>query len=145
LIPEDIDGHAEVRRLVNWVSLASGEHLYTRWPFKQLIDRRCLDILQPDIHWVGGLTECLRICGMAEAAGLTVILHAGGNDPYGLHLTYAMPNTPWAEYAIFSPPDVPLEEASRIPLSPVPKNGYIKPTGDPGFGLRVEEEWLKPI
>ena len=145
LIPEDIDGYAQVKRAVNWVSLASGEHLYTRWPFKQLIERRCLDILQPDIHWVGGLTECLRICAMAEAAGLTVILHGGGNDPYGLHLTYAMPNTPWIEYVIFSPPGIPLEESCRVPLSPVPKNGYMKPTDEPGFGLKVEEEWLEPL
>ena len=145
LIPEDIDGYAQIKRAVNWVSLASGEHLYTRWPFKQLIERRCLDILQPDIHWVGGLTECLRICAMAEAAGLTVILHGGGNDPYGLHLTYAMPNTPWIEYVIFSPPGIPLEESCRVPLSPVPKNGYMKPTDEPGFGLKVEEEWLEPL
>ncbi|HDN63104.1 MAG TPA: L-rhamnonate dehydratase [Candidatus Bathyarchaeota archaeon] len=145
LIPEDIDGYAQIKQAVNWVSLASGEHLYTRWPFKQLIERRCLDILQPDIHWVGGLTECLRICAMAEAAGLTVILHGGGNDPYGLHLTYAMPNTPWIEYVIFSPPGVPLEESCRVPLSPVPKNGYMKPTDEPGFGLKVEEEWLEPL
>ena len=145
LIPEDIDGYAQIKRAVNWVSLASGEHLYTRWPFKQLIERRCLDILQPDIHWVGGLTECLRICAMAEAAGLTVILHGGGNDPYGLHLTYAMPNTPWIEYVIFSPPGVPLEESCRVPLAPVPKDGYMKPTDEPGFGLKVEEEWLEPL
>lgn len=145
LIPEDIEGYAQVRQAVNWVSLASGEHLYTRWPFKQLIERRCLDILQPDIHWVGGLTECLRICAMAEAAGLTVILHGGGNDPYGLHLTYAMPNTPWIEYVIFSPPGIPLEESCRVPLSPVPKNGYMKPTDEPGFGLKVEEDWLEPL
>jgi len=145
LIPEDIDGYAQIKQAVNWVSLASGEHLYTRWPFKQLIERRCLDILQPDIHWVGGLTECLKICAMAEAAGLTVILHGGGNDPYGLHLTYAMPNTPWIEYVIFSPPGVPLEESCRVPLSPVPKNGYMKPTDEPGFGLKVEEEWLEPL
>jgi len=145
LIPEDIDGYAKVKQSVNWVSLASGEHMYTRWPFKQIIQRHCLDILQPDIHWVGGLTECLKICGMAEAAGLTVILHGGGNDPYGLHLTYAMPSIPWAEYVIFSPPGVPLEEARRVPGAPVPKNGYMKPTSDPGFGLKIEEEWLKPM
>ena len=40
LIPEDIDGHVRVRDAVNWVSLAGGEHLYTRWPFKQIIRER---------------------------------------------------------------------------------------------------------
>jgi len=145
LIPEDIEGYRAVRRAVNWISLASGEHLSTRWPFTQLIESRCLDILQPDIHWVGGLSECVKICHMAEAAGLTVILHGGGNDPFGLHLTHAMPNTPWAEYFIASPPGVPLEEASRISEWPVPREGYTKASADPGFGLRIKEDWLIPL
>ena len=145
LIPEDIEGHRAVRRAVNWISLASGEHLFTRWPFMQLIEQRSLDILQPDIHWVGGLSECVKISRIADAAGLTVILHGGGNDPYGLHLTYALPNAPWAEYFIGSPPGVPLEEAIRIPGWPFPKEGYIKPSEDPGFGLRIKEDWLTPF
>lgn len=111
LIPEDLDGHVAVRERVPFVSLATGEHLHTRWPYRPLIEHRCVDILQPDIFWVGGLSECIKICHMADAAGLTVILHGGGGNPYGLHLTCAMPNTPWAEYGVWSPPGVPLEEA----------------------------------
>jgi len=143
LIPEDIDGHVAVRKAINWVSLASGEHEYTRWPFKQFIERQCLDILQPDIHWVGGLSECVKICHMADAAGLTVILHGGGNSQFGLHLTYAMPNTPWAEYFLASPPGVPLEEGKR-PGTSIPKDSYIVPNSGLGFGLGIEEEWLVP-
>ena len=145
LIPEDVAGHAEVRKAVNWVSLAGGEHECTRWPFKELIERRCLDILQPDIHWVGGLSECVKICHMAEAAGLTVILHGGGGSPYGLHLTYTMPNTPWAEYGVWSPPGVPLEEAKSLPGATAPVDGWIVPNDGPGFGLGIEEEWLEPF
>ena len=145
LIPEDIAGHAEVRKAVNWVSLAGGEHEYTRWPFKELIERRCFDILQPDIYWVGGLSECVKICHMAEAAGLTVILHGGGGSPYGLHLTYAMPNMPWAEYGVWSPPGVPLEETKSLPGAAVPVDGWIVPNDGPGFGLGIEEDWLEPF
>ena len=144
LIPEDIDGHVAVRQAVNWVSLASGEHEYTRWPFKQFIEKRCLDILQPDIHWVGGLSECVKICHMADAAGLTVILHGGGGNQYGLHLTYAMSNTPWAEYFIASPPGIPLEEG-KLPSASIPKDSFIVPNDGPGFGLGIEEEWLVPF
>ena len=141
LIPEDIPGHIAVRKAVNWVSLASGEHEYTRFPFQQLIHYRCLDILQPDIHWVGGLSECIKIAQMADAAGLTVILHGGGNSQYGLHFSYAMPNTPWAECFIASPPGVPLAEGKR-PNASVPKDSYIVPNDEPGFGLGISEEWL---
>ncbi len=144
LIPEDIDGHVKVRNAVNWVSLASGEHLYTRWPFKQLIESGCLDILQPDIYWVGGITECVKICHMADAAGLTVIFHGGGLTQYGLHLSAAMPNTPWVEYFVGTPPGVPLEETKPFEGETVPKDSYIAPNEGPGFGLEVKQEWITP-
>ncbi len=145
LIPEDIDGHQQVRQAVNWVSLASGEHLYTRFPFKQMIEKRCLDILQPDINWVGGITECVKICHMADAAGLTVIFHGGGGNQHGLHLSAAMPNTPWVEYFVGSPPGVPLNETKAIAGESVPEESWIRPNDGPGFGLHLEEEWLTPF
>ncbi|MEW6751845.1 MAG: enolase C-terminal domain-like protein [Candidatus Latescibacterota bacterium] len=145
LIPEDIEGHIEVRRRLPWMTLASGEHIYTRYPYQQMIKHGCLDVLQPDIHWVGGLSECLRICHMAAAADLMVCLHGGALNPYGLHLTWAMPNTPWGEYFVGSPPGVPLAEAAG-PDALVPRDSYLefRPSA-PGFGLGVEEQWLEPF
>ena len=118
--------------------------MYTPWPFQYLINHRAVDILQPDINWVGGLTACRKICEMADPAGLTVILHGGGLTQYGLHLTAAMPNMPWAEYFIASPPGVPLAEA-RGHGATLPEDGYLRPNAGPGFGLGLEEEWLKPF
>ena len=69
LIPEDIDGHRAVREAVNWVSLASGEQFYSLYPYLQIIKAGSLDILQPDINWVGGLTVARKIAHAAEAAG----------------------------------------------------------------------------
>ncbi|HIG18384.1 MAG TPA: hypothetical protein EYQ31_14500, partial [Candidatus Handelsmanbacteria bacterium] len=108
----DEDGHAEVRRRLPWMTLAAGEHFYTPFPYQRMLERGCLDILQPDIHWVGGLTACVKIAHMAEAAGKQVCLHGGGRDRYGQHFTWAMPNTPWGEFYIGSDPGVPLEEAA---------------------------------
>jgi L-rhamnonate dehydratase len=145
LIPEDLDGHVEVRQRLPWQTLATGEHMYTPWPFQQLIARRAVDILQPDIHWVGGLTACRRIAEMADSAGIQVILHGGGNSAYGQHLTYAMPNTPWAECFLATPPGVPLEEAASIPGVAAPKDGWLVPSDAPGFGQEIPEEWLTPF
>ncbi|MEM3692487.1 MAG: enolase C-terminal domain-like protein [Candidatus Bathyarchaeia archaeon] len=145
LIPEDLDGYLAVRRAVNWVSLAGVEHWFSPWRFREAIEMRALDILQPDLFWVGGITACLKICHMADLAGLMVCLHGGANSPYGLHLTYAMPNMPWAEYFIGSPPGVPLEEAQWMPGAPIPKDSYVAPSKEPGFGVRIKEEWLKPF
>jgi len=145
LIPEDLDGHVAVRQRLPWATLAAGEHMYTPWPFGWLIERRALDILQPDIHWVGGLSTCVTICHMAQAAGLDVILHGGGGNQYGLHLTYAMPNTPWAEYFVWSPPGVPLAETLGDVPAAIPEEGWIRPLDGPGFGLGIEESWLAPF
>jgi len=145
LIPEDVEAHIAVRQRLPWMTLASGEHFYTRFPYQQMIKHGCLDILQPDIHWVGGLSECIRICHMADAAGLMVCLHGGGLNPYGQHLTWAMPNTPWAEYFVGSDPGIPLEEVAQ-PGALVPRESYTEfRSGGPGFGLEVEEDWLEPF
>jgi L-rhamnonate dehydratase len=145
LIPEDMDGYRQVRERLPWMTLASGEHWYSPWPFQQAIRARSLDILQPDIQWVGGLTACVRICRVADAAGLQVILHGGAHTPAGLHLTYAMPNTPWVEYGVWSAPGVPLEKATWMPGLPVPVEGQIRPPDAPGFGLNIDPEWLSPF
>ena len=94
LIPEDIDGHRAVREAVNWVSLASGEHMYSPFPYLRIIKDGSLDILQPDINWVGGLTPTRKIAHAAEAAGLNVILHGGANNVFGQHFTFATSNSP---------------------------------------------------
>jgi len=143
LIPEDLDGYLDLKRRMNWIPIAGVEHWFSPWKFKEAIKRRVVDILQPDIHWVGGLTACIKICHEADLAGFMVCLHGGANDQYGLHLTYAMPNTPWAEFFISSPPGVPLEGA--YPNNPIPPDSYIKPNPGAGFGIPLKDEWLHPI
>lgn len=144
LIPEDLEGHRTVRERLPNETLATGEHMYTPFPFGYLAHHRAVDILQPDIHWVGGLTACRRICALAEAAGLTVILHGGGLNQFGLHLTAAMPNTPWAEYWGL-PPGVPPNAITTPWGRAIPQESRIFPTLGSGFGLEIQESWLSPL
>lgn len=145
LPPEDLDGHVAVRQRLPWQTLATGEHMYTLYPFAQLVSRRAVDILQPDIQWVGGLTACRRIANLADAAGLRVMLHGGANNAYGQHLTFAMPNMPWAERFIGSDPGIPLDQAPGTPGTQVPVDGWLSPPQGPGFGLEVNEDSLVPF
>jgi L-rhamnonate dehydratase len=144
LIPEDIDGHRAVREAVNWTSLATGEHMYSPFPYMQLIKDRSVDILQPDIKWVGGLTVCVKVAHAAEAAGLQVMLHGGGNVRYGQHFTAATSNAQWAECFIGSDPGIPLEEAWGTAQA-VPVDGWITPSDGPGFGFEVPESAIRPF
>jgi len=145
LIPEDMEGHRQVRARLPWQTLATGEHWHTVWPFAEAIRQRMVDIVQPDIHWVGGLTAIRTICHMAEAAGIAVILHGGGNSAFGQHLSYAMPQIPWLECFIGTPPGVPLAEAWRAPGASVPEGGYLVPNDGPGFGLEIAPDELEPF
>ena len=145
LIPEDFDAHVELRVRLPWQTLATGEHWYTHVPFGWALRHRVADILQPDIAWCGGLTTCQRIAAAADAAGVTVLLHGGGNTPFGQHFTYATPSSPWLECFVGPPPGVPLEEGWGLPGQAIPRDGWLVPSDAPGFGLEIAEEWLAPF
>ena len=142
--PENLDGYQNLRNRIPWQTLATGEHWYSLYPFAVAASKGIVDIFQPDLNWVGGMTAGIKICHLAEAHGLTVVPHASTNYPYGQHLAFAMPAVPWAERSEgVAPPGVPLEEMVLLPGTPVIKNGYIIPSDEPGFGLDITQEWLK--
>ncbi len=138
LMPEDFQGFAEMRKRVPWQSLATGEHWYTPLPFLSAVSGRVVDYLQPDIQWVGGVTATVKICHIAEAAGIGVIPHGGMNDAYGQHTSFAMPNVPMGEFFVGSAPGIPLSEGERrTPGMAVPEDGYLVPNDAPGFGIEL--------
>ena len=137
LRPEDFDGYAQLRTRLPWQKLATGEHWYTPFPFQHAASRRLVDILQPDIAWVGGLTPLLKICAIADAAGLAVIPHGGATTPYGQHAVFALPAIPLGEWYIATAPGVPLENGSLLPGTAVPRNGRLRPSDAPGFGVEI--------
>ena len=120
----------------SWQTLATGEHWYTTLPFFQMAAQHAVDIFQPDIQWVGGVTATVKVCHIAEAAGIAVIPHGGMNDAYGQHTCYAMPNIPWGEAFVGTAPGVPLSEGHRrTPGMRVPEKGRLVPNDAPGFGI----------
>ena len=141
---EDMDAHAELRQRLPWQTLATGEHWYTPVPFQHAASHHLVDIVQPDIQWVGGLTPLVRICAIAEAAGITVIPHGGVNTPYGQHACYALPNIPWGEYFVATTPSTSLADAVSVPGAAYPINGRLKPSDAPGFGIEIDLTMLQP-
>jgi L-rhamnonate dehydratase len=135
LMPDDLDGVRMLRERLPGHGLAGGEHWYTPAPFASAAVSRSLDVFQPDIGWAGGLTGCLKIARIAQAAGIPVMLHAGMNTAYGQHFTLAVPNATLGEYFVGSAPGVPLEEVRLTPGTAVPHDGRLVPSSEPGFGL----------
>ncbi|HET8627306.1 MAG TPA: L-rhamnonate dehydratase [Thermomicrobiales bacterium] len=142
LPPDDYDGYAAVRAAVTTCQLATGEHEYTRYGFRELVARRCVDVLQPDITWVGGLTEARRIVALAAAYDLPVIPH--GSSVFAYHLQYAFPNCPFAEFVVMSPGAdaiVPVF-GNLFTDEPLPVDGYVALSGKPGWGVELNREGL---
>lgn len=145
LIPEDFDAHIALRQRLPWQTLATGEHWYTHVPFQWAASHGVADILQPDINWCGGVTTCQKIAAIADAAGISVIMHGGGNSVFGQHFSIATPAVPWLECFVGTPPGVPLAEGWRLPGQAIPQDGWLTPNDAPGFGLDIPAAWLTPF
>lgn len=141
LPPDDYAGYAEVRRRApRDLLLTTGEHEWTRWGFRQLIDGRSADIVQPDVNWCGGLTELLKIAAYASAHGVLVIPH--GSSVYSYHFVCTRHESPFAEFLMMAP-----DAASVVPMftplltgEPVPERGRIPVSAldRPGFGVELD-------
>lgn len=76
--PDDVLGHAQVRRAVSPIRVATGEHVANRVMFKQLIESGAVDVIQIDACRVAGVNENVAILLLAAARGIPVCPHAGG-------------------------------------------------------------------
>ena len=75
VLADMIPQYAEIRRSVTSTLISGGEHEYTRWGIKALLDAGAVDILQPDVTWAGGLTEMMKICALASSNAIPVVPH----------------------------------------------------------------------
>jgi L-rhamnonate dehydratase len=129
LSPDDLAGYERLSRDCP-IPIAGGEHEYTAAAFQELIDRRLHAILQPDVCWVGGLTELVKVYRMARPAGLRVVPHRGA-EVWGLHAIAALDAQPLAESGR---PWMPWVQGQ-----PEITAGQITVPTEPGFGVTIAE------
>jgi len=135
--PDQPDAYRRIKDAVPEMLITGGEHEYTRYGFRNLIEKQAVDILQPDIYRAGGMTELKKIAAMASAYGLPVIPHGVGAPTY--HFVMVTLNCPRAEYV-----DV-LAQGRRTLFrgDPQPSGGYVELGSAPGFGYEPDEEVLQ--
>ena len=134
--PDQIDSYRRIKDAVPDILITGGEHEYTRYGFRELIEKKAVDILQPDIYRAGGLSELKKIAAMASAHNLPVIPHGVGAPTY--HFVMATTNAPRAEFVdIFAQGGRPLLKGE-----PQPKDGFLELSAAPGFGYDLDEEVL---
>lgn len=141
LMPDDYWGYQQLRRAVPPTMLVTtGEHEATRWGFRQLLEMRCADIIQPDVGWCGGITELIKISALADAHGVMVVPH--GSSVYSYHFVVTRTNSPFAEFLMMHPTAeevVPMFSPMLVG-EPVPINGRLKVPDDPGFGVSLSKD-----
>ena len=128
----------EIRRSVN-IPIATGERLYTKFPFAEIIEKHAADVLQPDIANAGGITELKKIAAIAEAKHITMAPH-NVCSPVGamaeIHLDASLINFEIQEYhAEFYTGHyfTVLDGFTRQ------KDGYVDLSDTPGLGLELNE------
>ncbi len=138
VFPEDWDGYRRLRAALPDVRLAAGERWYTHRPFAAMAEGGAVDVMQPDPLWVGGVTPVLRIAETARAHGVDLALHCGGNDPFGQHLSTALPEVNLAEVYYGGGPEGALSWYRSLAGAQPAVNGTITASEDPGFGFRFD-------
>ncbi len=142
VIPDDIHGYAALKSFGR-IPIAGGEHEFTLYGFRELIEAKAVDYIQFDTNRVGGITQARKISALAEAHSIPVIPHAGQMHNY--HVVMASLNSPMAEYF----PKVDVEVGNELFWyifngEPTPTDGFIDLDENvAGLGLTVNEAGLK--
>ncbi len=139
VMPDMYQSYAELKAL-SPIPIAGGEHEFTRWGAKLLMDMNAIDICQLDPAYAGGISEMVKVANLCSVYNIPVIFH-GSLVPVNAQLSFAQNAAlvPMMEYLIVR------NEATQLffknPMKPV--NGYFSLPTAPGVGLDLDESKIE--
>jgi galactonate dehydratase len=134
---QNVDVLADIARKTH-LPIATGERIFTKWGFREILEKRAASILQPDISHAGGIFEARLIAGMAESYYAAIAPHCPLGPislAAGIHLDASIPNFLAQEHTTFG------EGYLKNPF--VFKDGYLELPTAPGLGIELDEEAMK--
>jgi L-alanine-DL-glutamate epimerase-like enolase superfamily enzyme len=137
----EIEWTAEVTRALD-VPVAGGEQDFCLAQWQRIVDMRAVDIVQPDICYIGGLTRALRVTDMAAQAGMPCVPHSANLSMvtvFTLHMMGAISNA--GPYVEFSIEPTPWTEGLYSPALKV-RDGKVNIPDGPGWGVEIDRSWL---
>ena len=149
VLVENIDVFERLHRFTS-IPLATGERNYTRWGFKDLLERGCVDIIQPDLSHAGGISEVRKIAAMAECYDVAVAPHC----PLGpvalascLQIDFSCINACVQEQSLGMAYNKGQEIGDYLKDQSVfqYKDGYVELMNGPGLGVEVDEEKVRAM
>jgi len=136
--PDDIEAFVKVAQKVN-IPMAMGERLFSKWSFRDWLDRNVVDLIQPEITRVGGILEEKKVAIMAEARSVKVAPHDGSAGPIAemanIHVMASIPNMRFLEHRAH---DVSWRGTVAPGMLP-DRDGCIVVPDKPGLGIDVDE------
>ena len=139
---DELDVYASVKAESGKTPIAGGENGCSIFEYKQLIDKKCLDIIQPDVTHAGGIGEVKKAAEYAALNGITVAPHvfrSGASFAAHLNLLSAIPNALICEFQQVANPL--REELLNQPIKMV--NGEIVIPDEPGLGIHLTDDIIK--
>lgn len=139
LMPDRPDGLARIAAKTS-VPLSGGEHNYTRWGYKDLLELNALSVIQPDAFWCGGFSELLKISAYGTVHDVKVIPHGASTHVTAHYSVLQSPySTPMQEYLVKWNELAQFFFAKRCS----PERGEIAPLDLPGFGIVLDPAKIK--
>ena len=152
--PEDLDGYRELRAFLK-VNISGGEAEFNRWGWRKLLESRGLDIAQPEVCALGGISEYLRVLALCHSHFTPVVNHVWGSAiavAVNLHLLAAMPPLPgglfpWEPMLEFDTTHnrfiddlltVSLDIKKQVKIN----NGTVSLPNGPGLGVTPKRDFL---
>jgi len=128
------------------IDVTGGEQDCDLTIWRRMIDMKAVDIVQPDILYLGGISRTLRVCRMADAAGLPVTPHCANLSLvtlFTMHLLRAIPNAgKYLEFSIEGADYYPWQEGLFCSDPYGIDDGHARVTDAPGWGIEVSPDWL---
>lgn len=137
--PLNVESFVEIRKKVN-IPLASGERIYTRWGYRPFLEKRALQVIQPDMCLAGGISETKKICDMANTYDAAVQIHVCGgpiSTAAALQLEAVIPN-----FIIHEMHEGGMKADMRATCKYdyIPENGFMSVPDLPGIGQELSEQ-----
>jgi L-alanine-DL-glutamate epimerase-like enolase superfamily enzyme len=128
------------------IAVTGGEQDCEIATWRHMIEMGAVDVVQPDILYLGGISRTLRVCRMASAAGLPVTPHSanlGLVTLFTMHLLRAIEGAgKYLEFSIEGPDYYPWQEGLFVQSPYAVDGGHVTVTDAPGWGVEIDPEWL---
>ena len=154
--PEDYDGYKELKEKLK-TNIAGGEAEFTKYGWNQLIKNNCIDIAQPEVCGLGGITEYLKVSALAQSNFIPIVNHVWGSAlsvAVNLHLLTSLPDMPGGLFPAKSMLEFDTteknifitdlaEEKFSILDQVKDKDGFASPLENIGIGINPKKEFIK--